>query len=218
MKAITNLSKYKMIKVFTMMALFLFALGCSDKKNENETLTSDDNIETNTEVADASEAVQENNTMETNNDRVETRKVYYPDRSQSNDNKVTINTTSLQFKGLDKDNNGIVNKEELYDGLFSLLDSDGNSFVTDEEFRNSKQEFFSKNPSGRYSSFSNWDSNKDQSLTRDEFVEKFSSIIDVADDETLAQNTYIVWDQDNDEKIERLELDNVIIRFDKNDN
>lgn len=208
------------ILAFSLLSFFTF--GCSDNQsNKNE------------EVADESEVIVidedqplvdnqstiENEGFETNTSDAETRLTYNQSPNlQKDDNKLVLNTTSNEFRTFDKDNNKIVNKNELYDGLFAILDSDGNNVVTEAEFKDSKQDFISKNPQGRFSSFSNWDTDTDNELTKEEFIDKFSSIVDVPNNETLAQNTYVVWDTDNDDRIEKLELDNVVFRFDKNDN
>lgn len=208
-----------MILALSLLAIFVF--GCSDNQsNQNEEVADESEII----VIEEDEPLVDNSTMdneglETNTSDAETRLTYnQPSNLQKDDNKLVLNTTSREFKAFDKDNNKIVNKNELYNGLFTILDSDGNNVVTEAEFKESKQDFISKNPQGRFSSFSNWDTDTDNELAKEEFIDKFSSIVDVADDETLAQNTYVVWDLDNDDRIERLELDNVVFRFDKDDN
>lgn len=209
-------------KIIAFSLLSVFAFGCSENQSsQNEEVLDDGEIVVITEeepLVDNQPTI-ENEGLETKTSDAETRLTYnQPPNLQKDDNKLVLNTTSMAFRTLDKDSNDIINKTELYDGLFAILDSDGNNTVTEEEFKSSKQDFISKNPQGKFSNFSNWDTNADNELTKEEFINKFSSIVDVADNETLAQNTYIVWDLDNDDRIERLELDNVVFMFDKDNN
>lgn len=202
------------ILAFSLLSVFTF--GCSENQSsQNEEVADESEIIVTTEE----EPLAENDGLETSTSDAETRLTYnQAPNLEKSDDKLVLNTTSNEFRALDKDNDDIVDKNELYDGLFALLDSDGNNTVTEEEFKNSKQDFISKNPQGKFSSFSNWDTNTDSELTKEEFSNKFSSIVDVSDNGTLAQNTYIVWDLDNDDRIERLELDNVVFSFDKDNN
>ncbi len=131
--------------------------------------------------------------------------------------KLVIDARATGFKMLDKDNDDIVEKDEFYDGLYSLMDTDRNNTIDENELRK-EVDFFNKTTFGELDALIDWDTDRDQQISKDEFKNKLASIIDVPDGEKLAQNLYIVWDTDNDDRVEKLELENVIIRFDRDEN
>ncbi len=197
---------------FSILALMFPA--CSEKINDQEVIETDEPdvavvIDTDTGTTnDNNEAATE----------IDTRYMYtQPENNQQNDNKLVIDATSTSFKKLDADNDGVVRKEEFYDGLYALMDADENNTVDEAEF-NEEDRLFITNYNAQLNSFADWDADTNKQISVEELKNKLSSFIDVADGEKLAENLYIVWDTDNDDRIEKLELENVVIRFDQDSN
>lgn len=163
----------------------------------------DDNQEIQEEVqADTTQPAQSPQTQATSNE---------PDKSK-------LQATSLSYKGMDTDSNGILNKDEFYGGFFDAWDEDGNNTIDDNEFNTAAQNFFAKNEFNEYGTFDNWDKDGNNEVSEQEFRDIMASIVDIDKNERLAQNLFIIWDLDNDDKIEKVELDNVTVMLDEDGN
>lgn len=214
MKMINNFFKLKSVAVILTAFLLFFTFSCNnEQKTENTTAE-------NTRQEPVVEAEVEEETTEEEVGTTEqpaTTTNYRPKVVRSN-NKLKLDATSATFKDLDENGNFILKREDLFSGIFNSLDKEADDKMTEEEFKSLKQDFFINKNSNTISTFSEWDANGDKEITREEFHTKLNSLIDLKDERSLAQGTYIVWDLDNDDKIEMVELENFVVKFDENDN
>lgn len=205
------------ISLCTALLIFIVT-GCSDGNNtqENDQQIQEEVVDTEVveEVNNDEAEMEESSAIEENTVDQSAASEYVP---SPDENKLVMGATSLSYKGLDTNNDGILNKDELFGGLYDLWDVDSDNVVDEEEFNASTQNFFIKNKVTPRS-FDNWDMDSNGEISKEEFREEFASIVDVKENETLAQNLFIIWNQDNDGIVERIELENVIIRLDKDDN
>lgn len=202
------------IKLLTLAILFFCTFtysSCSEKMTHQE--SSDSDQATDAAVTEAETRVEEPQIEETITRYTYIQPVDLKREDSKNMGKLIIDARETSFKELDKNNNQIVDKEEFYNGLFKLLDANGDNIIVDEEFK-LENIFLSTNPESDLNKLVAWDANENNQISENEFKSKLASIIDVPDKETLAQNLYIVWDTDNDDKIEKLELEKVVIDFD----
>lgn len=210
----------KLSTIKTSLAGFAFlaflSVGCSEKMTTQQGEDGDDVAvvieEVETEKAEQEPAEASGN-LETG-----TKYTYVqPLNFERDDYKLVIDARSTSFKALDMDNNGIVDKEEFYNGLYGLMDADKNDLLDATEWGR-EDNFLGNNKNAELDAFEDWDYDRNKELSKDEFRNKLASIVDVPDGQKLAQNLYIVWDTDDDDKIEKLELENVVIRFDQDSN
>lgn len=140
-----------------------------------------------------------------------------PPNLAGDEKKMVIDARGAAFKQLDTDQDGIVEKDEFYDGLYALMDANRDNAVNAEEL-DREVAFWNRNGFPALASFADWDADADREVSKEEFRHTLAAVIDVPNGETLAQNLYVVWDTDNDKRIEMLELENVVIRFDADNN
>jgi Ca2+-binding EF-hand superfamily protein len=140
-----------------------------------------------------------------------------PANLAGDEKKMVIDARAAAFKQLDTDNDEIVEKDEFYNGLFAVMDANKDNAVNADEL-DREVAFWNKNGNPALHLFAQWDSDANKEISREEFRNKLAAVIDVPNGERLAQNLYVVWDTDNDDRIEMLELENVVIRFDADHN
>lgn len=186
---------------------FMFP-ACSEKTTTQDSAGIDQVV-----VIEKEKEIEDTNVPES-----DTRVTYVqPKNNQTSNDKVVIDASSMSFKDLDTDNNEIVNAEEFYNGIYKLMDADANNTIDEAEF-NKEENFLLLNKNSKLYSFTEWDLDANRQLSKEEIRNKLSALIDIPDGEKLAENLYIVWDTDNDDKVEKLELENVVIRFDPDSN
>ncbi|CAN5251518.1 hypothetical protein BH23BAC1_BH23BAC1_16170 [soil metagenome] len=214
MKRIDNLFKINRVLFFCTAFLLFFAFGCNNEpQNENRAIenTVQEPVANNQpDVAEEPEEIKSEEPASTTTN--------YRPRVIRSHNKLKLDATSTSFKDLDKNGNFILTRDELFNGIFNTLDKKEDDKITEEEFKSLKEDFFINKNSNKISTFSEWDADGNGEISREEFYNKLNSFIDLEDERTLAQGKYIVWDLDNDDKIEMLELENFVVQFDKNDN
>lgn len=203
---------YKATFVGFALLAFLFT-GCADKMN-NQAVNDSAVIED--PVVDADNSVTEDNAVA--NTGITKRYTYVQPMNRNRDDyKVLIDASKTSFKALDDDKDGIVEKDEFFTGLYELMDVDDNALLDEKELVG-EVGFFDINKNSELYTFADWGATNTRGLTMEEFREKLTSVIDIADEKKLAQDLYIVWDTDDDAKVEQLELENVVIRFDQDTN
>ena len=214
-------NNYKYLKKITAICsafLLFFVVGCNDNpEQQNETQANQQpEQETVVDMNDQPETQEAAVEEEEETPTTPTRTNYRPRITRSSD-KLTLDATDISFRELDESNNFIVSREDLFDGIFNTFNTEEGNAISEEEFNNTKESFFI-NKKGGISNFSEWDEDGNGELSKEEFHKKLNSMIDLEDGRDLPQGTYIVWDVDNDEKIEMLELENFVVKFDSNDN
>lgn len=216
---------FNLRKVTAICSAFLlfFAVACNDNnEQQTETQAYEEpeqeavvDLNDNNNQPEAQETEEEEEVEETPATPARTN---YRPRITRSDNKLNLDATSMSFSDLvDENNNYIVSREDLFDGIFNTFDTEEGNSISEEEFNQSKGDFFI-NKQGGISNFSEWDADDNGEISKEEFHSKLNSLVDLEDGKDLPQGKYIVWDVDNDEKIEMLELENFVVRFDSNDN
>lgn len=215
MKIHLNFFDLKKVAFLCTAFLLFFAYGCNnEQQNENRATDNNQNQET---VANNQPEVEEEEEETTEAPTTTTTTTYRP-RITRSDDKLKLDATATSFKDLDENGNFVLTRENLFDGIYNTLDKEEDDKMTEEEFKSLKQDFFINKNSNKISTFSEWDANGNGEVSREEFHNKLNSLIDLKDERTLAQGNYVVWDLDNDDKIEMLELENFVVQFDSDDN
>ncbi|MDQ3535096.1 MAG: hypothetical protein M3421_05655 [Bacteroidota bacterium] len=206
---INNILKINSVLFLCFAFLLFFAFGCNNEsQNENRATETEPVANNQPDVAEEPEEIKEPASTTTN----------YRPRVIRSHNKLKLDATSTSFKDLDKNGNFILTRDDLFNGIFNTLDKKEDDKITEEEFKSLKEDFFINKNSNKISTFSEWDADGNGEISREEFYNKLNSLIDLEDERSLAQGKYIVWDLDNDDKIEMLELENFVVQFDTNDN
>ncbi|MDQ3394270.1 MAG: hypothetical protein M3512_09205 [Bacteroidota bacterium] len=210
---INNLFKLNKALFLCTAVLLFFTFGCNNEpKNENRTTenTVQEPIANNQQdVAEEPEEITTEDPATTTN---------YRPRVRRSHNKLKLDATSTSFKDLDENGNFILTRDDLFNGIFNTLDKKEDDKMTEEEFISLKKDFFINKNSNKISTFTEWDADGNGEISREEFYKKLNSLVDLEDGRSLAQGNYIVWDLDDDDKIEMLELENFVVQFDTNDN
>lgn len=132
------------------------------------------------------------------------------------ENKEPVLTTmSTSYKEWNKDGNNVLDKEEFYQGLYQVWDKDKNNEIGESEFTDGANNFFASYNFKEYGQYADWDTDNSGNLSVAEFREGMKNTVD---QEPTAQNLLVIWDTDNDDAIERIELDNITVRLDKDSN
>ena len=226
MKTIFRFFDIRKLNYLAISFLMIFLIACNGDQNQAENEEEEmqqespemmqEETEPMEEMEMEEETAEETDTEEQTEQQATQRVTYRQPRTAVQEpNKFVLDASSAAFKNLDTNNDKIIRKDEFYEGLFNLADEDGNSTISEDEFNSLKNEFMGE--SAEFASFSDWDENGD-GITKEEMEDMLSTILDVGDEETLTENLYIIWDTDNDERIEKLELDNVTVRFDQDQN
>lgn len=121
----------------------------------------------------------------------------------------------VSYKELDANSNGILSRTEFYSGFYKAWDENGNNVIEENEFTASADKFFNKNNYNNYGSFSDWDTDANSEVSMEEFRKGMNN---VTGDKTNAERLVTAWDLDNDDKVERVELDNITVMLDQDSN
>lgn len=207
---------------FALMVSLFFVLttGCSsDSTSNNDTGTDvvadettepvvDEDIEDNTSMQENQEGMMEENDQAAN----------IPARGQiqpPQDKEPVLTAMSTSYQDWNTDGNSFLDKEEFYQGLYEVWDGDNNNEIGENEFTEGANNFFADYNFNEYGEFSDWDTDGNGNLSVQEFREGMKSTVD---QEPVAQDLLVIWDTDNDPKIERIELDNITVRLDEDSN
>ncbi len=193
---------------------FLLGAGCSSESNKE-----DDSEDNTSAVAPAMEEdePQENNAMneapvedEVQATTPSTSKIKMPENK-----KPVLTAMSTSYKEWNTDGNNILDKDEFYQGLYKVWDADKNNRINQTEFQDGANKFFADYSFSEFGRYEDWDSDNNANLSMEEFREGIKGTVD---QEPVGQELLVIWDLDNDDKIERIELDNIVVRLDKDDN
>lgn len=122
---------------------------------------------------------------------------------------------STSYKEWNKGGNNVLDKEEFYQGLYQVWDKDGDSEISENEFTDGANNFFANYNFKEYGQYADWDTDGNGNLSVTEFREGMKNTVDQA---PTAQDLLVIWDTDNDDAIERIELDNITVRLDEDSN
>ncbi len=126
-----------------------------------------------------------------------------------------LTAMSTSYQAWNKDGNNVLDKEEFYQGLYQVWDTDKDNEIGESEFTNGANNFFADYNFKEYGQYADWDTDNNGNLSVAEFREGMKNTVD---QDAVAQDLLVIWDTDNDDAIERIELDNITVRLDEDSN
>ena len=186
------------------------ASACSDGKQEAAT-----EVEETTTVVEETPApaeIEEEMEVETDAqvDAAPAQKIQKP---VDKDPVLTMMSTS--YKDWNTDGNNVLDKEEFYQGLYQVWDKNKDGNIAENEFTDGANNFFADYNFKEFGQYADWDADNSGDVSVAEFREGMKSTVD---SDPTAQDLLVIWDTDNDPAIERIELDNITVRLDKDNN
>ncbi|WKN43538.1 hypothetical protein [Tunicatimonas pelagia] len=229
MKYSNNFLK-KFTTYFVSAGVVLFtAVGCSSS-NENAEATNEPATEAQTEVAEMeeNEAIQQTEMSDVETEKVVNTKPAIDRTSEEfrqmkelrerNRNNEVLAGINVKYGDWDADGDNALNEREFFDGFYTVWDFDSNDAISEEEFNKAAENLFINYEFSEYGAFSDWDIDANNELTKSEFMNGLSSIIASDAGQESASRLMTVWDLDNDEKIERIEMSNITVLLDADNN
>ena len=139
-----------------------------------------------------------------------------PEPVKKPENKEPVLTVmSTSYKDWNKDGNNVLDKEEFYGGLYEVWDQNDSGEIEEGEFGEGANKFFTDYNVKEYGDYAEWDSDGNGNISMAEFREGMKATVD---QDPTAQDLLVIWDTDNDDAIERIELDNITVRLDEDNN
>ena len=198
---------------FTSLAfasVFLITVSaCSDNKQEAATETE----ETTTVVEETPAPAEVEEVAESTDMQVEAAPAKKIQKPVDKDPVLTMMSTS--YKDWNKDGNNVLDKEEFYQGLYQAWDENKDGNIEENEFTDGVNNFFDDYNFKEYGQYADWDTDNSGDVSVAEFREGMKGTVD---SDPTAQDLLVIWDTDNDPAIERIELDNITVRLDKDSN
>lgn len=192
----------------------IVATGCSDNKQAASEESAAAEVEVEENVAVEEESTPMEDTMAQEEDvqvsSAPAQKIQKPENKQP-----VLTAMSTSYKEWNADGNNILDKDEFYQGLYKVWDKDQNGQIGENEFTDGANNFFADYNFKEYGQYTDWDTDGDGELTVAEFREGMKGTVD---QDPTAQELLVIWDTDNDDAIERIELDNITVRLDEDDN
>ena len=190
------------------------ATSCSDNKQAASEEESTTVVEESAPVEEAAPA-QEDSMAQAPEEDVQVSSAP-AEKIQKPENKQPVLTAmSTSYKEWNADGNNVLDKDEFYQGLYKVWDKDGNGAIGDSEFTNGANNFFADYNFKEYGEYTDWDTDGDGELSVAEFREGMKGTVD---QDPTGQELLVIWDTDNDDAIERIELDNITVRLDEDSN
>lgn len=140
--------------------------------------------------------------------------------------KDAVSTVGMLAKW-DTDENGYFNDREFYVFLYRLWDTGHDGIVSEEEWNKgiTHMEGYDANQNG---TFKEWDADNNGKVDFNEFTSglndnNYFRMLDMNEDQKLsdqevANSAIKIWDEDDDDNIERIEYSNWSARLDNDDN
>ena len=204
---------YRAIRLTLTGLCFVVATSCSDNKqaaSEEESTPAEENIT----VEEESAPLEEDSMAQASEEDVQVSNV--PQKIQKPENKQPVLTAmATSYKEWNVDGNNVLDKDEFYQGLYQVWDKDKNGQIGDTEFTEGANNFFADYNFKEYGQYADWDTDGNGELTVAEFREGMKGTVD---QDPVGQELLVIWDTDNDDAIERIELDNIIVRLDEDSN
>lgn len=195
--------------------IFMTGVGCSSETGNQEvteeTVATPEPEEEIAVEAEEEPATEEDTAVaEAQVSRVQPEPVKKPENK-----KPVLEVMATSYKDWNTDGDNVLNKEEFYGGLYQAWDKDGDGEITENEFSEGANNFFTDYNVKEYGDYSEWDSDGSGNVSVAEFREGMKATVD---QDPTAQDLLVIWDTDNDDAIERIELDNITVRLDEDDN
>lgn len=195
--------------------LFIGGVGCSSETSNQETAEED----VVTAAPEEEVVVEEEPEVDTATDpepdaqvvnRVQPEPVKKPENKEP-----VLAVMSTSYKDWNKDGNNVLDKEEFYGGLYTAWDNDGDNEIKESEFTEGANKFFTDYNVKEYGDYAEWDADGNGNISAAEFRQGMRATVD---QDPTAHDLLVIWDTDNDDAIERIELDNITVRLDEDDN
>ena len=131
------------------------------------------------------------------------------------DKDPVLTMMSTSYKDWNTDGNNVLDKEEFYQGLYQVWDKNKDGNIAENEFTDGANNFFADYNFKEFGQYADWDADNSGDVSVAEFREGMKSTVD---SDPTAQDLLVIWDTDNDPAIERIELNNITVRLDKDSN
>ena len=197
---------------FTAFSLVV-ATSCSDNKQatSEETTTVEESATMEEEAAPMqTDSVAQASEEDVQVSAAPAEKIQPPQNKQP-----VLTALSTSYKEWNADGNEVLDKEEFYKGLYQVWDQDQDGQITDGEFTEGTNNFFADYNFKEYGEYTDWDADGNGQLSVAEFREGMKGTVD---QDPTGQDLLVIWDTDNDDAIERIELDNITVRLDEDSN
>ena len=204
----------KNVNLFLIVLFLTIGFGCSDSKQSASEQNSTP-VEENTTVRET-ETIEEEPEVEEVEPEKDVQASVTPQKIQKPENKQPVLTAmSTSYKEWNADGNNVLDKDEFYQGLYNVWDEDQDGEISDAEFTNGANNFFADYNFKEYGQYADWDTDSNNKLSAAEFREGMKGTVDR---DPTAHDLLVIWDTDNDDAIERIELDNITVRLDEDSN
>lgn len=167
--------------------------------------------------AEATEEVQEAETEAAETRQPAQQQITSDVNPTPRDNSV-LESVSVKYNEWDADGNNVVDPKEFYEGFYKVWDENQNNAIDQDEFDRATNNFFASYNFKEYGEFTDWDADSDSKITDQEFRKNMRSIVETSENKQIAERLFVFWDQDNDDKIEKIELENITVMLDNDDN
>ncbi len=217
MKTIQHIFNHQTAFLFSLGLAFLLVTSCSDKKENQETAQVE-------EPAPQVTAPVETPVEETQPEPEPEVKPKPIDRGTSQVNQVrsrnnpVLKTISVKYEDWDTSGDKVLSKDEFYEGFYTLWDENGDKSVDQKEFTRATKNFFANYKYDEYGKFAEWDADGNGKVSKKEYRQMMTTKMGKADGDERPDHLFVIWDLDNDDNIEKIELDNITVMLDNDDN
>lgn len=214
--------------------VILTAAGCSSSNEEQANQTDEpEAVEQTTDAQANTMEAEEPATEQTDVEDVETERVVntkpaiskdseefrmMKELREKNRNNEVLAGIVVKYGDWDTDGDSALNQDEFYEGFFTVWDRDNNQSVNQEEFDIATENLFVNYDFKEYGMFSDWDADGNSEISDDEFINGMVSVINSDSGQESTSKLLTIWDLDNDDKIERIELSNITVLLDADNN
>ena len=196
--------------------VWILGMSCSSDSNTQQATTEESAPPAMEESAPQESAPMQQDSVAAEEPERDVQVSSAPAQIQKPENKQPVLTMmSTSYKEWNKDGNNVLDKEEFYQGLYQVWDKDKNSEIGENEFTEGVNNFFAEYNFKEYGQYDDWDTDSNGNLSVAEFREGMKNTVD---QDPTAQDLLVIWDTDNDDAIERIELDNITVRLDEDSN
>ncbi len=133
-------------------------------------------------------------------------------------NNAVLKTISVKYEDWDTNGNKVLSKDEFYEGFYSIWDENGDKSVDQKEFTRATKNFFANYKYDEYGKFADWDTDGNGKVSKKEYRHMMTTKMGKESEEEGNDRLFVIWDLDNDDNIEKIELDNITVMLDNDDN
>ena len=126
-----------------------------------------------------------------------------------------LSMMSTSYADWNADGNNVLDRNEFFGGIMQVWDQDDDGSINKEEFQTGTNEFFASYNYKKYGRFADWDTDGNGSINDSELEKGMMATVT---SDKAAEAFVTIWDTDNDDKIERVEMGDITVRLDKDNN